>query len=84
MPSLSRLRQLFDDERERALAEAGGDAEKATRLLVGRLLHGPSEVLRDLAAEASAEGGNTAAAADWRAVEAALARVFRLGDDEED
>ena len=83
VPSLSRLRQLFDDERARALAEAGGDAEKATRLLVGRLLHGPSEVLRDLAALAAADGGG-ARAADWRMVETVLDRVFRLGDDDKE
>lgn len=80
VPSLTRLRQLFEDERERALAEAAGDAEKATRMLVARLLHGPSAVLRDMAAKAADDGG---AAADWHTVEAALARAFRL-DNESD
>ena len=89
VPSLSRLRQLFEDERDRALAEAGDDAEKATRLLVNRLLHGPSEVLRDLAALSAAQDkdaaptaaqGKDAATTDWRAVEAAVSRIFRLGD----
>ena len=79
VPSLSRLRQLFEDERVRALAEAGDDAEKATRLLVNRLLHGPSEVLRDLAALSAAQGED-AAATDWRTIEAAVSRIFRLGD----
>lgn len=32
--------------REAALAEAGNGAEKATRLLISRLLQRPSEVLR--------------------------------------
>lgn len=50
VPALSELRAHFEDARGRALAEAGGDAEKATRLLVNRLLHGPSEALRDEAA----------------------------------
>ncbi|ABC21553.1 glutamyl-tRNA reductase [Rhodospirillum rubrum ATCC 11170] len=50
VPAIAALRAHFEGERLRALAEAPDDAEKATRLLVGRLLHGPSEALRDLAA----------------------------------
>ena len=37
--------------REATLAEAGNDAEKATRLLLGRLLQRPSEVLRRTAVD---------------------------------
>ncbi|KAA5606561.1 glutamyl-tRNA reductase [Roseospira marina] len=48
-PVITLLHARFEAERARALAEAHGDADKATRLLVGRLLHTPSEELRRLA-----------------------------------
>ncbi|MFQ5763657.1 MAG: glutamyl-tRNA reductase [Rhodospirillales bacterium] len=66
VPALSELRTRFEDMRDQVLAEAGGDAEKATRLLVNRLLHGPSEVLRD------------EAAAGIRAAEDVIRRLFGL------
>jgi glutamyl-tRNA reductase len=69
-PVIVALRALFEGERARALAEAPADAEKATRLLVGRLLHGPSTALRALALE----GGDRAAEA-----ETLLRRLFPLG-----
>ena len=53
-PALSGLRGHFEAVRDGALADAGGDAEKATRLLVSRLLHGPSRVMREWAAEGEA------------------------------
>ena len=46
IPVLVRMRNLFEDARKQAMKDAGGDGEKATRLLTGRLLHGPSEALR--------------------------------------
>ncbi|MEQ9681659.1 MAG: glutamyl-tRNA reductase, partial [Rhodospirillales bacterium] len=51
-----------------ALAEAGGDAEKATHLLVARLLHGPSTRLRRAAAEADL---------DLAAAERLIAHLFQ-------
>ena len=42
VPALNDLRGHFEDIREQVLAEAGDDADKATRLLVNRLLHDPS------------------------------------------
>lgn len=51
VPALVALRRHFESQRLRALAEAGGDAEEATRRLVNRLLHGPSTALRAFAAE---------------------------------
>ena len=51
VPALSGLRGHFEDVRDSALADSGGDAEKATRLLVSRLLHGPSRAMREMAAE---------------------------------
>ena len=41
VPALARLRGHFESVRAQALVDAGGDAEKATRLLVNRLLHDP-------------------------------------------
>lgn len=73
VPAVVALRRHFERLRADVMAERGLDAEAATRLLVNRLLHAPSEVLRDLAVrEGDAEAG-----------EALLRRLFRL-DDEED
>jgi len=51
VPALTALRTYFEAERQKALAEAGGDAEEATRRLVNRLLHGPNTALKAIAAE---------------------------------
>jgi glutamyl-tRNA reductase len=49
------LRRHFEETRRQVLAESGAaDAEAATRLLVNRLLHGPSTALRALAGDAGA------------------------------
>jgi len=50
------------------MAESAGDAEKATRLLVNRLLHDPSEMMKLLAGDENA----------WPAAEELLRRLFRL------
>ena len=50
VPALSRLKSFFEAARTQALADAGDDAEKATHLLVNRLLHAPFESLRRTAA----------------------------------
>jgi glutamyl-tRNA reductase len=71
VPLLTVLHQHFETAREEALADAGGDADKATRLLVHRLLHAPSEVLR--AAAAGGRGDHT-----LKTLETALTRLFRL------
>ncbi len=68
VPALNDLRGHFEDVREQVLAEAGDDAEKATRLLVNRLLHDPSEAMRADAAEGGA----------WSAVEDVVRRLFGL------
>lgn len=68
------LRAHFEAERDRLLAEQPGlDAVAATRLLVNRLLHHPSEVLRAMAAEESGAGLVERAAA-----ERLLRQLFRL------
>src|SRR5690606_20398417 len=44
-PVVTALRRHFEEQRREVL-ENGGDAEAATRLLINRLLHRPSEALR--------------------------------------
>ncbi|MGH7088002.1 MAG: glutamyl-tRNA reductase [Stellaceae bacterium] len=65
------LRQHFERVRQEVMNE-GLDSEAATRLLVNRLLHAPSESLRALAL-----GGDAAAG------EALLRRLFRLEEEDE-
>ena len=79
IPTLSRLRRHFEDMREDVLAEAGGDAEKATRLLINRLLHDPSEAIRAWGA-----GGNAGGAANRETAERILKNLFRLDQDDEE
>ncbi|RAU22942.1 glutamyl-tRNA reductase [Paramagnetospirillum kuznetsovii] len=70
VPAIVALRSRFDEIRDAALAEAGNDAAEATRLLVNRLLHVPTEVMKDKAAEG----------ADWQSMEKTLKTLFRLED----
>jgi glutamyl-tRNA reductase len=72
VPAIVALRGHFESVRERVLAEAGGDAERATRLLINRLLHDPSEAMKDFA------GAGEAMPAEWNAAERLLRRLFRL------
>ncbi len=67
-PSVTALRHRFEALRAEVLADTRLSADEATRLLLNRLLHDPSEVLRQAAAEA-----NTGADLD-----AALRRLFKL------
>ena len=71
VPAVVALRRHIERLRDEALAE-GGDAEVVTRRLVNRLLHDPSEVLRQVAG----------ADADVAAMEQVIRRLFRLGTDE--
>lgn len=80
VPTLTDLRGHFEAVRAGVLAEAGGDAEKATRLLVNRLLHDPSEVMREIAAgDGAAETPAAEPQGAWAASEKVLRRLFRLG-----
>ena len=73
VPAVAALRRAFEAERDRLLAELpGADAAEATRLLINRLLHDPSEALRAMAAD---EGPYERLAA-----EQLLRRLFRLDD----
>ena len=60
---------LPSEARASALKDAGGDADKATRLLVNRLLHAPTSALRALAARPRADF-------DIAAAERALKELF--------
>jgi glutamyl-tRNA reductase len=69
VPAVTALRGHFEAIRAALLREEPGlDAEAATRLLVNRLLHAPSEVLRGLAASTG----------DAAEAEALARRLFRL------
>jgi len=75
VPAVVALRRHVEALRRQALDEAGGDAEAATRLFANRLLHDPSEVLRELA---GASPGEIAA------IEDLLRRLFRLSGEGEE
>jgi glutamyl-tRNA reductase len=70
VPAVVALRRHFEATRSGVLANGSQDATAATRLLVGRLLHAPSEALREIA---SVEGPGAAAAAARL-----LRRLFQL------
>jgi glutamyl-tRNA reductase len=52
VPSLTALRQHFETVRAEVLSTGKLDADAATRLLVNRLLHGPTQALREAAGDA--------------------------------
>ena len=70
VPAISALRAHVEALRQQALAESGGDGEAATRLLASRLLHAPSEVLREMMGAVPEEA---------EVMEDLLRRLFRLG-----
>lgn len=73
VPLVSRLREHVEVLRRQALDESNGDAEKATHLLINRLLHDPSVALRNIAAS-----GNEA---ELYTMERVIEHVFQLTDD---
>jgi glutamyl-tRNA reductase len=74
VPTLVSLRNRFEAVRDEILAaDPNADAAEATRRLVKRLLHRPSEALRELAAETGDEGEKQAAAR-------MVSRLFGLPD----
>jgi glutamyl-tRNA reductase len=74
VPAIISLRGRFETMREQVLTECGPDAEKATRLLINRLLHEPTEAMKDMAA--SRDSGK----AEWDAMERLLKRLFKLDE----
>ena len=86
VPAVVTLRRHFETVRDRVVAEnPGADAATVARLLVNRLLHAPSAVLRELAANATVDGGG-----ELVAIERLLTRLFGAaeaapaGDEEKD
>ena len=75
VPALLRLRDRFESERVRALADARGDAEKATRLLINRLLHDPTRRLREIAGRRSDDDDEVARIGEL------LVRLFTVADE---
>ncbi len=72
VPAVVALRRRFETVRDQVLAEnPGADAATVARLLVNRLLHAPSAVLRELAANATVDGGS-----NLMAIERLLTRLF--------
>ena len=69
-PAVSALRRHFEAVRKQVLSQGTLDADDATRLLVNRLLHDPSEALREAAAGGTDEGAR---------LERTVERLFRLG-----
>jgi glutamyl-tRNA reductase len=79
VPAVVALRRHFEAVRAQVLRQVDGDATRATELLVNRLLHDPSEVLRRIASgEAPGIGDNDTAAR----VVAALFRLDETRDEE--
>jgi len=77
-PAVIALRRHFEAARDRVLAEnPGADAATVARLLVNRLLHAPSSLLRELAANTTVDDG-----AELVAIERLLARLFGPTDTE--
>ncbi|MBT6093538.1 MAG: glutamyl-tRNA reductase [Rhodospirillaceae bacterium] len=75
VPAVTQFRAWAEGLRKQALVEASGDAEKATRLLLGRLLHDPSVAMKKAAQD---DGG------ELILLEQALRRLFALEPDLED
>ncbi|MET4733119.1 glutamyl-tRNA reductase [Thalassospira sp. MBR-102] len=73
IPAMADLRTHFETVRDDALRESHGDAEKATRLLINRLLHAPTQALKDLAA--TTDGAGTV---EWMKAQKLLTRLFAL------
>ncbi len=74
IPGLVALRQHFEDVRRHVVEHhAHADAEEATRLLINHLLHSPSKVLREVAAQ-----GGVADLRDTITVNRVVARLFDL------
>jgi len=73
VPLLTEFRGWGEKLREQALNVAGDDAEKATRILLRRLMHNPTEALK-----AAAQNDATV----FLGLESTLRRVFRFDKDD--
>lgn len=68
VPAVVALRQRFEAVRDEVVAGGATDGAEMCRLLVNRLLHDPSEVMKSVAADGQ----------DWRDMEKTLRKLFRL------
>jgi len=68
VPAIVSLREHCEAMRDAVLAEHPATPEDATRLLLNRLLHAPSEAMKSVAAEGP----------EWQAMEKTLRKLFRL------
>lgn len=68
VPAIVSLRQRCDEIRNSVLAENPASADDATRLLLNRLLHAPTDVMKSVAADGP----------EWHAMEKTLRKLFRL------
>ncbi|MEM7224160.1 MAG: glutamyl-tRNA reductase [Pseudomonadota bacterium] len=75
VPAVAHLRGHFEWVRDQVLAQGKLDAESATRLLIKRLLHGPSKTLRGMAAENRPEAEQ---------MTEALAKLFPIDEPDKD
>ena len=79
VPAVVALRRHFDAMRDQVMAEnPAADAATATRLLLNRLLHGPSAALREAAAHAAVDGTG-----ELVAIERVLAQIFGIGAEQQ-
>ena len=69
VPAVRLLREHAERLRDKVLEEVGADGEKATRLLISRLLHDPSITLRNAASGAPGE---------LEALDRAVRKLFQL------
>ena len=76
VPAIIALRRHFEMARQQALRQAGGDAQRATELLVNRLLHDPTSALRRVAVQ---DGRGSLSREE---VERLLTLLFRLDEGE--
>ncbi len=80
-PGVLRLRAHIDALRATVMAQAGDDAEKATRMLVNRLLHAPSSLLRGLAEVDGAPERTSTTELSRAAAEALILQAFGISPD---
>jgi len=80
VPALTTLRGFFEAEAKRVLEETGGGEaeEKALRLLVNRLLHRPTETLKEMASKSGHKGE---VAGDWQMAENVIKHLYGLDED---
>lgn len=74
VPALTLLKRHFEAVGARSLADAGGDAERATRLVIGRLLNGPMNAMRRMAT------GDDRERREMAALEETIRRLFGLAN----